>query len=55
MPQANHERGAPTNLTADGIGNSSKNRKKTWNFLPCVAVGFFKQLELMTFPLTDNG
>jgi hypothetical protein len=44
-----------TNAMADAIVVSSKNSKKTWNFLPCVGVGFFKQLELMTFPLTDNG
>jgi len=35
----------PTNATTDLGVNDLKNRKKTWNFLPCAEVGFFKQLE----------
>jgi hypothetical protein len=37
------------------MGSASKNIKKTWNFLSSAKVGNVKQLELMTFPLTDNG
>jgi hypothetical protein len=34
-----------TNATTDLSVDDLKNRKKTWNLLPCTAVGFFKQLE----------
>jgi hypothetical protein len=43
-----------TNTSRKEINPCSKNIKKTWNFLPCTAVGSFKQLELISFPLTDN-
>jgi hypothetical protein len=43
-----------TNASRNEITLCSKNIKKTWNFLPCAAVGSFKQLELIAFPLTDK-
>jgi hypothetical protein len=44
----------PTNTINPETAHCSKNIEKTWNFIACAAVGFFKQLELIAFPLTVN-
>jgi hypothetical protein len=54
MAQANRRRVDPTNAINIETVRGSKNIEKTWNFMGCAAVGFFKQLELNPFPLTIN-
>jgi hypothetical protein len=44
----------PTNAINPERARCWKNIEKTWNFMRCAAVGLFKQLELIAFPLTIN-